>query len=135
MKMMHEFLSSHREELIARCLVKVAKRDSPPTNPAEAEHGIPLFLDQLIRTLRLNSNPRGYSSEDSPLTGTKCRHPRSELDETASRHGRELMARGFTVEQVVHDYGDLCQAITELAFEVKAPIEVDEFRILNRCLR
>jgi len=35
---------------------------------------------------------------------------------------------------VVHDYGDLCQAITDLAFEQHAPFAVDEFRTLNRCL-
>ncbi len=134
MKMMHEFLDSHREELIARCRVKVAKRASPPTDPAETEHGIPLFLDQLIRTLRAEQQSqrllkRGLSVDQDEMPPT-----RSALDETAARHGRELMDRGFTVEQVVHDYGDLCQAITELAFEVKAPIEVDEFRTLNRCL-
>ena len=44
------------------------------------------------------------------------------------------MRRGFTVEQVVHDYGDLCQSITDLAFELSEPVEVDEFRTLNRCL-
>jgi signal transduction histidine kinase len=49
-------------------------------------------------------------------------------------HGRELSRQGFTVEQVVHDYGDLCQAITDLAFERDAPIGIDEFRTLNRCL-
>jgi signal transduction histidine kinase len=38
------------------------------------------------------------------------------------------------VEDVVHDYGDLCQAITDLAVEQSAPITVDEFRTLNRCL-
>src|SRR5581483_4539566 len=46
----------------------------------------------------------------------------------------ELLAQGFTVDQVVHDYGDLCQAITELAFERAAPLQVEEFRTLNRCL-
>jgi signal transduction histidine kinase len=44
------------------------------------------------------------------------------------------MQRGFTVDQVVHDYGDLCQAITDLAFELGIAIEIDEFRTLNRCL-
>jgi signal transduction histidine kinase len=34
----------------------------------------------------------------------------------------------------VHDYGDVCQAITELAVEVNAPISTDDFRTLNRCL-
>ncbi|MES2921876.1 MAG: HAMP domain-containing sensor histidine kinase [Verrucomicrobiota bacterium] len=56
------------------------------------------------------------------------------MGETATLHGRELLRGGFTVEQVVHDYGDLCQAVTDLAFELKAPIETDEFRTLNRCL-
>jgi len=41
---------------------------------------------------------------------------------------------GFSVDQVVHDYGDLCQTITDLAFERDAPFQVDEFRTLNRCL-
>jgi signal transduction histidine kinase len=38
------------------------------------------------------------------------------------------------VDQVVHDYGDLCQAITELAVEQAAPITTTEFRTLNGCL-
>jgi signal transduction histidine kinase len=35
---------------------------------------------------------------------------------------------------VVHDYGDACQTITELAIERKAPIKTEEFRALNKCL-
>ena len=35
---------------------------------------------------------------------------------------------------MVHDYGDLCQAITELAHERDTPFQVEEFRTLNRCL-
>jgi len=45
-----------------------------------------------------------------------------------------LLTLGFSVDQVVHDYGDLCQAITDLAFERDAPFLIDEFRTLNRCL-
>jgi len=41
---------------------------------------------------------------------------------------------GYTVAQVVHDYGDICQAITELAGQLDAPITTDEFQTLNRCL-
>jgi signal transduction histidine kinase len=41
---------------------------------------------------------------------------------------------GFTVGQVVHDYGDICQSVTELALERIAPITTAEFRTLNRCL-
>ncbi len=34
----------------------------------------------------------------------------------------------------MHDYGDVCQAITELAVETSAPIRTDEFRLLNESL-
>jgi hypothetical protein len=34
----------------------------------------------------------------------------------------------------VQDYGDVCQAVTELAAEQKVLVTVDEFRTLNRCL-
>jgi signal transduction histidine kinase len=42
--------------------------------------------------------------------------------------------QGYTVSQVVHDYGDVCQSITELAVEKDVPIGTDDFRMLNRCL-
>jgi hypothetical protein len=45
-----------------------------------------------------------------------------------------LLRAGFSVDQVVHDYGDLCQAVTELALETNAAVSVDEFHTLNRCL-
>ena len=44
------------------------------------------------------------------------------------------MMQGFTISQVVHDYGDVCQSITELAIETQAPIDADDFRLLNACL-
>lgn len=49
-------------------------------------------------------------------------------------HGKELLEEGYTVEQVVHDYGDICQAITELAQERNAPVTVVEFHTFNRLL-
>lgn len=35
---------------------------------------------------------------------------------------------------MVYDYGDVCQAVTELADETNAPITTDEFHTLNRCV-
>ena len=94
----------------------------------------PAILEQLIKTLRLEQTPNSMESlKVSGSSGGKSLFP-SEIGESAGQHGRELMQRGFTVDQVVHDYGDLCQAITDLAFELKVPIEIDEFRTLNRCL-
>lgn len=132
--MLHEFLVSNRKELIGRCRSKVSKRDSPLVTPLELEYGVPLFLDQLVEALRLdlaNSAP----GPGVVVSGPWRKSPAAvEGSRTAALHGEELLAKGYTVDQVVHDYGDLCQAITELASETKAPVTVDEFHTLNRLL-
>jgi signal transduction histidine kinase len=131
--MLHEFLTANRNELINRCRSKVVQRSGPLGRP-ELQHGIPLFLDQLVKTLRLERalDPLQSRKVSGPAGGGN--RVLSELGETATLHGRELLQGGYTVDQVVHDYGDLCQAITDLAFERNAHIEIDEFRTLNRCL-
>ena len=130
--MLHEFLDRNRTELIGRCRAKVALRSSPPPTATEMEHGIPLFLDQLIDALRAEPAITGIDVPRGP------KRPRTKLsqriDESAARHGSELLDRGFSVEQVVHDYGDLCQAITELASEEREVVGAEEFRVLNGCL-
>ncbi|MBA2238330.1 MAG: HAMP domain-containing histidine kinase [Lysobacter sp.] len=131
--MLHEFLETHRDELIARCRAKVAGRNIPGVFERELSFGISIFLDQVIDTLRAEGRDEADTSRklSGPAGGVPAP---SEIAETASRHGRELQQHGFTSQEVVHDYGDLCQAITDLAFERSAPIEVDGFRTLNRCL-
>ena len=54
-------------------------------------------------------------------------------DEFVRRVERRQLAR-TAIEQVVHGYGDLCQAITGLAFELEVPVQVSEFQTLNWCL-
>ena len=132
--MLHEFLTEHRQELIARCREKVAQRIAPAARDAELYHGISYFLDQLIKTLELERTADPHSSRrvSGPSGGED--HGISEISEAASIHGRELLRHGFTIDQVVHDYGDLCQSVTDLAFELEVPFETDEFRTLNRCL-
>ncbi|MDQ3335441.1 MAG: HAMP domain-containing histidine kinase [Myxococcota bacterium] len=122
--MLHEFLTQNRDELVKRCREKVAARSAPKPTSTELEHGVPLFLDQLVDTLREElSAPRDANSQLPGVIGT-----------SAEKHGGELLRHGFTIDQVVHDYGDLCQSVTELAAERKAPVTVDEFRTFNRCL-
>jgi len=133
--MLYEFLSDNRDELITRCKAKVAKRPAPRASKEELKHGIPQFLDQLIKTLRLEkSSSFSESRKVSGPSQTSKAPGRSQIGKTAAKHGGELLRRGLTVDQVVHDYGDLCQAVTELAVEQKAPVSVAEFRTLNRCL-
>ena len=114
--MLHHFIAQNRDEIIIRCRAKVATRSVPPPTEVEIDHGVPVFLDQLTDALRFGDG----SSRD--------------ISRTAVQHGHDLLLQGFTVSQVVHDYGDVCQAITELAVELNAPITTDDFRTLNRCL-
>lgn len=58
----------------------------------------------------------------------------AEGQRTAALHGKALLSEGYTVDQVVHGYGDVCQSITELAGELKAKVTVAEFHTLNRML-
>ncbi len=132
--MMHEFLVANRRELIQRCRTKVAGRAAPGTTEKELDFGIGFFLDQLIETLeadQASDSPRSRKIS-GPSEGENS--SLSDMGDTATKHGRELSQHGFTIDQVVHDYGDLCQAITELAGERNTPFETDEFKTLNRCL-
>ena len=132
--MLHEFLTANQADLIDRCRLKVAQRRAPKPTDAELEHGIPHFLEQLIKTLRVEQSPEPLLSREVSGVSGGAGSVLSEIGTTAAQHGRELLQHGFTVDQVVHNYGDLCQAITDLAFEKETPFAVDEFRTLNRCL-
>ena len=114
--MLFEFVTLYRDDIIRRCRAKVATRSLPPPTAAEIDHGVPLFLDQLVDALR-----RGQSSS-------------AEISQTALLHGHDLLLQGLTMSQVVHDYGDVCQSITELALELRAPISTEDFGMLNGCL-
>jgi signal transduction histidine kinase len=115
--MLHQFLDASRDKIIARARAKVANRPAPRPTEAELENGVPMFLTQLVGMLQA---PRE--------SGTAA------IGTSAAKHGDELLRMGFTVGQVVHDYGGLCQAITEIAVEDNVSITSSEFKTLNGCL-
>lgn len=114
--MLSEFVTANRLEIIARCRARVSARIAPRPTASEVEHGVPLFLDQLATALH-----------------SKLGH-KVAINTAATVHGGELLRTGFTIAQVVHDYGDACQSITALAIEQKATITTQEFQALNLCL-
>ena len=115
--MLHTFIRANRAEIIERCRAKVARRSMPLPTTVEIDHGVPLFLDQLV---------------DALANGGVTVNPA--IARSGLLHGHDLRSQGLTVSQVVHDYGDICQSVTDLAIEVDAPIGTDDFRTLNRCL-
>ena len=114
--MLSDFVTEHRQLIIERCRARVSARMSPRPTAYELEHGLPLFLDQLVMTLKARG-VRPAAAESS-----------------ATKHGGDLLRQGFTIAQVVRDYGDVCQTITALAIELRATITNEEFRELNWCL-
>ncbi len=130
--MLHDFLTANRTVLVDRCRVMVGSRSDPKATEDELVHGIPTFIDQLIETLTLEQTwePQGKSLSVRNARGEVA----SDVGTTAAMHGRDLFLKGFTIEQVVRDYGDVCQAVTNLAVETGVQISVDEFRTFNRCL-
>jgi hypothetical protein len=127
--MLHEFLTANRQLLIGRCRAKVARRFGSTESAAMVDHGVPLFLQQLVETLLVERNTSIREGEEAEATPAA-----TGIGRAAALHGTELLHRGFTIDQVVHEYGDVCQTVTALAVEDNVAISTDEFRTLNRCL-
>jgi signal transduction histidine kinase len=131
---MYEFLHTNRDELIERCRVKVATRPPRVASAEQLKNGVALFLDQLTSTLLAERH--GRSAESMRISGAAGGDSAdlSEIGRAAKAHGKQLMELGYSVDDVVHGYGDLCQAIGDLAVERNEPFLVEEYRTLNRCL-
>jgi hypothetical protein len=121
--MLYEFLIDNREKLLALVREKtVGISESRPTSE-RSEQGLPEFFEYLIDELKRESE------------GLPKKHPDwANTRKTTSMHGEELSRLGYTVSQVVHGYGVLCQAITELSVAAHTPISALEFSALNYSL-
>jgi hypothetical protein len=113
---LHEFIATNREQIISSVKARSLSRSGARSDDSALQQGIPLFLDQLDSTLRRSTSQ----------AATTQNH--------ATDHGADLYRLGFTVAQVVHGYGDVCQTVTQLALDMDAAISVDDFRLFNRCL-
>ena len=122
---------TNRTLLIDRCRIMVARRSSSKLACPELAHGIPIFLDQVAKTLVIEQRSLVGEGE---LVSSNSGGAESGVGAIATLHGRDLFEQGFSVEQVIRDYGDVCQAVTSLAMEIGEPISAKEFRTFNRCL-
>jgi signal transduction histidine kinase len=127
--MLRDFVNANRNKILAQARLRVIERSGAFSAKGAAigaradddrTRGLPVFLDQLGEALR---KARAEETLDH-----------TEIQKSAHQHGHDLFHHGLSVDQVVHDYGDLCQVITGLAVEQKASVDVAEFRTLNLCL-
>jgi signal transduction histidine kinase len=117
--MLHDLIATHHDAIVNKTRENASTRPLAPST-AELADGVELFLTQLTTRLRADTSA-GPSSDRA-------------IGASAALRGGDLLRLGFSVSQVVYHYGDICQAVTEIAAGGRAPISVDEFRILNRCL-
>jgi hypothetical protein len=113
---LHELLTARHQEIVSRAREKTAARSIQRRTGRELDQGVSLLLDQIGNVLRV------------PAFGT------TSMKERAGKQGRDLLRMGFSVSYVVHSYGDVCQAVTDLALELDTPVATNDFRVFNRCL-
>lgn len=113
--MLADFIRLHQADLIALCVARAARR-AGAAQP-EGRSGTRPFLEALPAAL-----------------GTARSLGLADTDAIAARHGMEMLANGAPLEWVVHEYGDVCQAIMQLSQRRKTAISVRDFEALNGCL-
>ena len=123
---LQEFIKANHDKLVSMTRQKVAKRGVEPRPNEREAHGVPIFLDQLCEALVAEAKrDQAHQAEPDPPTNPN-------VAETAALYGHDVLRMGLSVDELVHEYGDVCQAVTELAVELDAPISVLDFHTLNR---
>lgn len=122
---LYDFVVEHRHDIVTRARLRIGERIAPIPTEDELSRGVHLFLDDLLRALRPPSvRPPGLRPD----------RVRPDVVEDDIRPRQPVLRASFTIAQVVYDYGDICQAVTELLAAQHETLEAREFRILNQCL-
>jgi signal transduction histidine kinase len=117
--MLQELITRHRDAIVRKSRTRATPGQATHSE-SELESGVAEFLTQLSECLQAGITATPVST-DAIRAG-------------AARQGGHLRALGFTVAQVVHEYGGICQAIADVGLAQRIPISTEEFCTLNRCL-
>lgn len=118
---LHDFLITNRKAILLLAEKKTVALAALRPMSDELKKGLPIFFSQLIYILDKKSSLVSVSDENA-------------IFKASGEHGKELLRLGYTLSHVVHAYGAICQAVTEVASKMQAPITAPEFHNLNRCL-
>ena len=145
--MLLDFLLENESEILLVTEQKSSSLAGVRPSSDQLKQGLPIFFKQLISTLResqTTSEPikadqagmaRAASESNETAMTTASDHPNDlALATSAGFHGEEMLRLGYTLSHVVHAYGALCQAITDLATKKNLQASYSNFRDLNRCL-
>ena len=120
-------LTERRSEILARCQKKITEVMGSRSTSVQLDRGLPALYEEIIEVLQSLASDTGTDAKQRTVAET--------ITASATRkHAQEAYRLGYTVAQLVHGYGCVCQAITEYAFETGANIEASEFSQLNLSL-
>ena len=123
--MLYEFLLAERNEILSLCSEKILRLAGSRSSSDELKRGLPLFYDELIEVLRTDTDEFGEARNSA----VEAIHRAS-----AERQGKESLKLGYSISQVVHGYGAICQAITQHVQDSNYATSPREFNRLNFCL-
>ena len=119
--MLHDFLTQERATILLVAKQKAIETQGTRMTSEAVEAGWGIFYDEMIDLLK-RDQPFEFHAEKGHHTIE------------AEKQGKEYLRLGYTVSEVVHSYGILCQAITDLATKLGFEITSREFRQLNLSL-
>src|ERR1041384_1166671 len=113
---LHDVLASRRNEVMQRWLEEVQGTLHPASMPrVELIDHLPAFLSQVVATLQ-----RRESAADG-------------LD-AAEDHGVQRLALGFSLDQVVREYGAMRTAIFAVAADAGVEIGAHDYEVIFDCV-
>jgi signal transduction histidine kinase/ActR/RegA family two-component response regulator len=118
-----ELLTLQRDEIVARFVAEVQRKDLPPRGVSRSlliDH-IPRFLDEIL-------------AEVSRAKGVRMSQDAVDTSETARRHGEQRWNLGYDLEALIREYGVLRHCIVETAKAAGAQFSIDDFEVLAKCL-
>lgn len=116
--MLADVVRKHRDEVLEIATERLAEL-IPEQSLRDADNYLPTLVDEILAGL---SDPQIDGSGD----------PR--IARSAAEHGRERQRFGSNIEFVVHDFGVICDGISEVARRLGMQIDAGDWQKLNRAL-
>ena len=144
---LREFLRQNEKAILTSTEARSLQLAGSGPTSEQLKRGLPIFFNQLLDILEHEPAvpaesavdaeemiKAAYAADEPAIAVAAGRLQEAEVARSAGAHGTELQKLGYTLSHVVHGYGAICQAITELALSKEVAITTGEFRKLNQCL-
>ena len=144
---LQSFLRDNEVEILKITEQKITNLAGGKPSTPNLESALPVFFERLLKVLALGQVASTQKSvdkkrmvqaaldNDEPAMANATGRPyEADLALAAGEHGVEMLRLGYSLSHVIHAYGSICQAITELSTKKGSPITTSEFNDLNRCL-